>query len=125
MKRNTLFNFITAGLCLAALAGTAQAEEAALNLGLPVTSGMNAYNSRVTNTRPNLLALNESGIAKDRVELQVTPSAEFEPPLFTGSKAHQYLGLGTVLFVGLTALSAPDEECERNCRDDRVAVSLG
>jgi hypothetical protein len=115
MKRNSNFNFITAGICLAALAGTAQAEEAALNLDLPVTAGMNDYNSRFTNHRSYLLALNEGGVAKGRGELQVTPSAEFEPPLFTGSKAHQYLGLGTVLLVGLTALSAPDEECESNC----------
>jgi hypothetical protein len=115
MKRHIHFNFIVAGICLAALAGTAQAEEAALNLDLPVTDSMNAYNSRFTSPRRYLLALNETGIAKDRGELQVTPSAEFKPPQFTGSKAHQYLGLGTVLFVGLTALSAPDEGCEHNC----------
>jgi hypothetical protein len=28
---------------------------------------------------------------------------------------HQYLGLGTIVAAGLTAMAAPDEGCEQNC----------
>jgi hypothetical protein len=40
----------------------------------------------------------------------------FKPAWFTGSDAHKYLGLGSVLLVGLTAATAPHEnECEHTC----------
>jgi hypothetical protein len=40
----------------------------------------------------------------------------FQAPWFTGSDAHKYLGLGTLVLVGLTAATAPHEnECEHNC----------
>jgi hypothetical protein len=46
-----------------------------------------------------------------------TPVAPpFQPPWFTGSDAHKYLGLGTLVLVGLTAATAPHgNECENNC----------
>ncbi|MEO8332443.1 MAG: hypothetical protein ABI479_08405 [Gallionella sp.] len=115
MKHNMLFNNIIAGICMAALASTAQADEAALNLQLPSASGIYTKDSQFIGSRSYLLALNESDAAKDKVAMPVAVAAEFEPPLFTRSNAHKYLGIGTVLLVGLTALSAPDEDCENNC----------
>ncbi|MFZ5524231.1 MAG: hypothetical protein ACOY9D_09160 [Pseudomonadota bacterium] len=115
MKQRMKLNIFAAGICMAALASTAHAEEPALNLELPAAASMYTNNSRFINARPYQLALNEGDVAKDQVDMSAAPSAEFEPPLFSGSKAHQYLGLGTVLLVGLTALSAPDEDCENNC----------
>jgi hypothetical protein len=35
--------------------------------------------------------------------------SEFRPPLMSGRKAHQYLGLGTVMLAGLTVMAAPDQ----------------
>jgi hypothetical protein len=114
MKRKTIFNFISAGICLATLAGagTVHAEEAALNLDMPITAGMNAYNSRFTNPRPYLLALNESDVNKGKDEIPVDSSANFEPPLFTGSNAHKYLGLGTLALVIATAIVPKPPEME-------------
>jgi hypothetical protein len=47
--------------------------------------------------------------------MPAAPAAEYSPPWLTGRKAHQYLGLGTLVFAGLTALSSPGEGCEQNC----------
>lgn len=115
IKHNVKLGIIVSGICMAVLASTAQAEEPALNLELPAAATSYSDYSRFINPRPYMLALNEDGVAKDQVEVPAAPTATFKPPLFTGSKVHQYLGLGTVLAVGLTALSAPDDECESNC----------
>lgn len=39
----------------------------------------------------------------------------FKPPLFTGSDAHKYLGLGTLVLLGLTAATSPHDDCEHDC----------
>ncbi|MGC2047967.1 MAG: hypothetical protein WA635_05075 [Gallionella sp.] len=115
MKHKMKLNIFTAGICIAALASTAHAEEPAPNPGSPAAASSYNNYSRFITPRPYLLALNEDAVAKDQAEVSAASAAEFKPPLFTGSKVHQYLGLGTVLAVGLTALSAPDDECESNC----------
>ena len=40
------------------------------------------------------------------------PAEAFKPTGFTGSDAHKYLGLGTVVLLGLTAATAPHESCK-------------
>lgn len=115
MKRNVRFNHIAAAICMAALAGTVHADDTALNLELPSAASFYTRNSQFMDTRPYMLALNEGRAAKEKVAMPVTPAAEFEPPLFSGSNAHKYLGLGTVVLVGLTALAAPGEGCEHSC----------
>ena len=43
--------------------------------------------------------------------MATTPAAEFEPKSITGKKIHEYLGLGTLAFAGLTTLTAPGDTC--------------
>lgn len=115
MKPNVRFKHIAAAICMATLAGTAYAGDMALNLDLPSATSPYTRHSPYLDSKPYLLALNEGAPTKAQVAMPVTPAAEFEPPLFSGSNAHKYLGLGTVLFVGLTALTAPGEGCETAC----------
>jgi len=37
-------------------------------------------------------------------------AAEFSPPLFSANKLHQYLGIGSLLFAGMAALTPPDDD---------------
>lgn len=120
MKHDFRLHNFAAGTVMAALAGIAHANDTALNLEFPTAASAYTRNAPYIDSRPYLLALNEGDAAKKPVAMPVTPTpanktAEFEPPLFSGSNAHKYLGLGTVLFVGLTVLSAPEEGCETNC----------
>lgn len=92
-----------------ALAGISHASENTLDLS---PSASKFYTQ---DTKSFLLAENEAGAEKMKPAGEtVTPAADFKPPLFSGSKAHQYLGIGTIVLAGLTALSHP-EECEHNC----------
>ncbi len=44
-------------------------------------------------------------------ETPASPSdAEFSPPLFSANKLHQYLGIGSLLFAGMAALTPPDDD---------------
>lgn len=99
-----------AGLYLAVLSGTAFAQDAPFDLPLASSAYVKdqeafklAANDKDTSTRkPN-------GTAPE------VRQGEFEPSWLTGSKVHQYLGLGTIVAAGLTALTAPDDGCEHNC----------
>jgi hypothetical protein len=115
MRPNVRIKRIAATICLVTLAGTVHAEDTTLNLDLPSSASSYTRNSPYMDSKSYLLALNESDAAQGQAAMPVAPVAEFEPPLFSGSNAHKYLGLGTVLFVGLTALTAPGEGCEHNC----------
>ncbi len=87
---------LAAGVCLAALAGTGYAAESTLDLTLP------ASHFYTQDTASFMLAANDTDVAKTKAEtVQATPSAEFEPKLLSGSKIHQYLGIGTVALAGL------------------------
>lgn len=88
---------LVAVICLAALTGTAYAAESTLDLTLPASR---LYSQ---DTPSFMLAANDAGVAKANTEtVQATPSAEFEPKLLSGSKIHQYLGIGTVVLAGLS-----------------------
>jgi hypothetical protein len=100
-------NQVAAILCLMSLTSAAFASEATL----PNLSG-----SYTNNSTSYMLALNDTDAAtKQAAAAPLDKPAEFQPRFFTMSKAHQYLGLGTVLFMGLTAMTAPDDGCENNC----------
>ena len=96
--------------CLAALSGTAFAQDAAFEL--PSASG--AY---VKNQESFKLAANdqETLVKKQNSAAPEVKQSEFKPSWLTGGKVHQYLGLGTIVAAGLTAMAAPDEGCESNC----------
>jgi len=115
MKHNLSFYIVSAGICITAYSGTVNADEAALIPELPSAASTYTRSAPFIAPRPYIIALNESNASSKQAEMAVNKAAEFEPPLFSGSNAHKYLGLGTVLFAGLTALTAPEEECETNC----------
>jgi hypothetical protein len=94
--------------CLLLGAGVAVADT--LDLSLPKNQLL------ADSSRPFLLAANDDAdLSKVKANIaSVIPAAEFDPPFFSGSNAHKYLGIGTVVLAGLTAMSAP-EGCENNC----------
>ena len=92
------------GISLSMLTATSYAESSGLNLSLPE----NNYNlSRQT---PLYLAVNNVG-NENHQQLAVKASPEpFEEPLFSENKIHQYLGLGTLGMVVLSAISPKEED---------------
>jgi len=78
----------------------------------------------------DLLALSQAdpGLASQNAAAAV-PGAVLAPPakpaLFTGSDVHKYLGLGTVVLVGLTAATAPGGGCEHNCTSNTPRQTSG
>ncbi len=96
-----------AGLCLLAASGMAYAEDGALNLNVP-TDGKTV--------RPFMVASNDAAANLPASVTHTSPAVEFEPPMFSGDKLHQYLGLTTIVLAGLTAITAPSSDgCEANC----------
>lgn len=88
-----------AALCLAALSGTARAEDQAL----PTLSG--AY---IKDSESFRLAASESDVLVKKEspdEIPAPKTAEYEPPMFTGSKVHQYLGIATVAAAAATFIT--------------------
>jgi hypothetical protein len=121
MELNFKVRNIAAAICLATLSGMVYAGDTVANLALPTaasfyTNNFQSLKSRSFNSPAYLLAANEAdAIQGPTVVTPVTPAAEFQPPWMSGRKAHQYLGLGTVVFAGLTALAAPGQACGHNC----------
>lgn len=95
-----------ASVCILAASGMAHAETAPLNLTMPASNA---------SARPFMVASNDAAANLPASVTRATPVAEFEPPMFSGDKLHQYLGLTTIALAGLAALTAPGEGCEANC----------
>ena len=102
---------IAAVLCFTAQSGTASAQDAAVDLPLASSAYVKDYESfkLAASNDPDVLVKKPDSAAPG---MKATP---FEPPLITGNKVHQYLGLGTIVMAALTAATAPDSECEANC----------
>ncbi len=101
--------FMSAAACVAALSGTAYAQDAAFDLPMTSSAYVKDYESfkLAANDEP-AASVKKSGSAAPEIK-----KSEFEPATFSGSNAHKYLGLGTIVFAGLTGAAAPDEnECE-------------
>lgn len=98
---------LAAAVCCAVLSSTVGAVEQGLNLSLPAEVAQAS--------RTIVLAANDTAAGKggDKAGIPAA-AAPFEPPLWSGSNAHKYLGLGTIALTGLTAMTA-SEGCERNC----------
>lgn len=110
MKITGRLGQLLSAVCLAAMAGTGYAAEQSFDLSLPAGS---IY---AQESRSFMLAANDADLVKANNNIApVTSAAEFEPPLISGSKVHQYLGLGTIVLAGMTMLTAPGEGCETNC----------
>lgn len=109
MKCNVRFQNIAASACLAALSGMAYAGDAAQDIAIPSIA------STYTNSSKSyMLALNDADAAQKKTSAtaSVTQATEFEPPMFSGSNAHKYLGLGTLALVVATALAPKPPEIE-------------
>ena len=104
------FNNIIATLCLAVLTATAYAGEATLNLKLPTTTYTTPPFS--SSSQSFMLALNEVNDVKNQGAMSTPTRTEFEPPFFTGSNAHQYLGLGTLALAIATTVAPKPLEIE-------------
>lgn len=123
MKCRIRFGNAVAGICLAVLSGTVHADNASTagNNALPTAASFYTNNYQLlkspsVNSTPFFLAANEGNAVPGQADVTpATPPAEFSPPWLTGRKVHEYLGLGTVMFAGLTMLAAPGEACEHNC----------
>ena len=98
-------------LCMAAQSGTAFAQEAAFDLPLTSSAYVKDYESF------KLAAASDTDVSgkKSNGTAPEVKKAEFEPSWLTGGKVHQYLGLGTIVLAGLTAMTAPEDGCEHNC----------
>lgn len=86
-----------AALCMAMLSGTAAAQDQAADL-----PGLSS--EYVKDKESFRLAANDTSILKDKPEA-APAAAEYESPLFTGSKVHQYLGIATVVAAAGTFLT--------------------
>lgn len=107
MKSSIKLKTTLAVLCMLAASGVAHAEDSALNLSLPAeTKAAHSF----------MLAANDAASANLPASVtNATPKAEFEPPMLSGDKLHQYMGFTTLALVGLAAVTAPGEGCEVNC----------
>jgi hypothetical protein len=89
----------------------AYAGDTAANLELPTAASFYTNNFQSIRSQSYLLAANEGNSIQGLAgETAAAPAAEFKPPLISGRKVHQYLGLGTVVLAGLTMLAAPETE---------------
>ncbi len=95
---------LVAVAALLACAGTAYAQDGFAGLDTPARS-------YVQDAGAFMLAANETEVAsgKSAAASSVATKPEYEPPLLTGSNAHMYLGLATIVAAGLTAVTAPGE----------------
>ena len=104
---------------LLALSGMAQAGESQ-NIDIP--SLVSAYTD---GSKSYLLAMNDTSKNKPTTTVTtLTQPEKFEPPLFSGSNAHKYLGLGTLGLVVATAI-APKPSGTQAEIDSSVHAKLG
>jgi hypothetical protein len=129
MKCSMKFGMIAAGIYFATLPGMTCAAERDANLDMPTAASFytdhfqllrsrSFIDSKSFNPTAHLLAANEpgmvQGLATTSINEAATPATAFRPPLMSGRKAHQYLGLGTVMMAGLTMMAAPDDGSSEN-----------
>ncbi|MCK9201826.1 MAG: hypothetical protein M0P59_01555 [Gallionella sp.] len=88
-----------AAMCMAMLSGTAAAQDQTIDLP-------NLSSEYVKDKESFRLAANDPNILKEKSETApAATQAEYESPLFTGSKVHQYLGIATVAAAAGTFLT--------------------
>ncbi len=108
MQVNHRFRMLAVGALLLAWAGAGQAaQQETLDLSLP-------SHSYVQNAGSFVLAANDTDVLvkkQDTTATTAAPQQPFEPPLWTASNAHMYLGLATIATAFLTAATAPEDGC--------------
>ncbi len=107
MKSIINYRNIAAGIGMMSLSCAGYASD----VPLPTISS-----SYTDNTKSYMLALNDAdATTQQAVAVPMLKPAEFKPSFFTASNAHQYLGIGTIVLVGLAAITNPGEGCEDSC----------
>lgn len=100
MKCNTKFIHFATSAFLVALPGMVHAGDTVREIAIPsITS---AY---VDDAKFHMLALNDDASPRQASAEQAIQATEFEPPMFSASNAHKYLGLGTLALVVATAIA--------------------
>ncbi|MDO8262934.1 MAG: hypothetical protein Q7T21_06890 [Gallionella sp.] len=108
MKCNARLKNIAASACLAALSGMAYADDTVQSIAIPSLA-----NTYTNGSKSYMLALNDADAAQKQASAApAIQTAEFEPPMFSGSNAHKYLGLGTLALVVATAIAPKPPEVE-------------
>jgi hypothetical protein len=102
MTVDSILSRFAAGVCLALLAGTGYAAENTLDLTLP------ASRFYAQDAKSFMLAANDTGtVTTGAVAVTAKPAEEFQPKLFTGRKAHQYLGVTTAVLAAAAFITHP------------------
>ena len=110
MQSNFKVEKLIAAICLAILPDIVYAGDTAGNPELLTAASFYTHHFPSSKAHAYLLATNEVDAPGVHTEITpVTPVAEFKPPLMSGRKIHQYLGLGTAMLAGLTVIAAPDQ----------------
>ena len=111
MEGNLRLMQLLVAACFSSLAISVHAADEMLTLTLPVK------NFYTQDAQSFMLAENNSDTVRANLNTKAEiPATEFEPPLFSKRKIHQYLGLSTIALAGMTALAAPDDDCKGlNC----------
>jgi hypothetical protein len=98
------------GILLFSMAIIGYSADMQTDLTLPVNS------SYTQEHKSFILAANNTDTLKANITAKpTTPESEFQAPLLSKRKIHQYFGLSTIALAGLTALAAPDECRDANC----------
>ncbi len=108
MKIGSKFIRLICGLCLTVVALNTHAEQqGVVDLAYPA----HAY---LSDTQTRLLV--EETVSQEKYTQKSAAAMEtrndFKEPLFTGAKAHQYLGLATLVAAAATALNPAGGGCE-------------
>jgi hypothetical protein len=115
MKWSNKLRRFVAGIFLAGLSGMAHAEDTGLNLALP-SSKSNAQDLQSYIVASNDLSSSSNAMTNIA---SAKPNSTFQEPWISGSKVHEYLGLGTLLSVIATSLTAPNGDCKSNCANQQ------
>jgi len=109
-KINTRIFKLFAACVLAGLSTAAYSDESMAELRFPLSRPY------IPDTKSIKLAANDTEIVKSNTNLtKENLVAEYEPPLITKNKIHQYLGLSTIALAGLTAMTSPEDCDEGSC----------
>lgn len=109
-KMPAIFNInpLVAVICMSILANTCYAFEHTNEFAFP------ASNFYTQDTKSFVLASNSADLTPGKGKAsKLSPASEFAPPFISASKAHQYLGIGTIAFAALTAMTHPSV-CDGN-----------
>jgi hypothetical protein len=127
MKRNVKLKNMLAIAGLLAISGMAHASDTVQDIEIP--SSTRAYTN---GSKSYMLVINDSSADKkpSATVSSLTQPEKFEPPFFSGSNAHKYLGLGTLALVVATAIAPKPggdatTQAGRDEQDSSVHAKLG